>query len=71
MSIRGDVKELITHFIHDKEYTEERTKWRGLVRTMKTAADNVSGRAKKRKRKDGDASPSTAASERASEGSQT
>lgn len=70
MSVRSEVKDMITHFVHDREYVEERTKWRGLLRTMKTAQQNLTGAAKKRRKASGNASAGTATSEGAGEGNQ-
>ena len=63
MSIRSEVKESITHFVHDQDYVAERTKWRGLQRTYKAAVKALTTQPKKRKKTSGDTSSTTAETE--------
>jgi hypothetical protein len=59
MSIRTDIKGGIPHFLHDPEYVLERNRFRSIVRSLKTATDNLSGKKKTAKRKKNDSGTGT------------
>jgi len=64
MSIRAEVKEQITHYIHDPEYLAERTKWRGLIRTFNSAVKSLTSQPKKRRKPRGNTGSPAATEER-------
>lgn len=51
MSIRSDIKGEIPIFKHDEAYQTERNLFRSMIRSLKTAEDNLAGRKKPVKRK--------------------
>jgi hypothetical protein len=65
MSARSDVKEMITHFVHDPGYLEERRNFRALMRSLNVAERNLAGRPRKRRRKRANSSGTEDSSERA------
>lgn len=53
MSIRSEIKEIVPHFEHDPEYLAERSRFRGLMRTLQYAEDRLKGKPRKRRKPSG------------------
>lgn len=63
MSVRSEIIQIIPHFTHDPEYLEERSRFRGLMRSLTVAEDRIKGKKATRRKKSGNTSPSPIESE--------